>query len=94
MDFQEMIKAIIAKVRYLVRDNDVARKIAESKEGIRVLLESNENGKFEVDYIKFIGFGGELYVYQQGMLFVTDDDVFGTMLFEYKDLNELLKLQN
>ena len=94
MDIQETINAIIDKVRWLVRDNEVARKIAAAKDDIKVVLESNESGEFEIKFIKFVGLGGELEVHPQGILLVTNSDIFGTQLFKYENFDELLKLQN
>ena len=104
MDFQEMIKAVIDKVRWLVRDNKIVSEIAKAPNGINVSGSISPDGEFELVGLIFVGDEGELWVDNMGIDLVSDKNLLdGTLtqidefdfryvkkLFEYDDWSWLL----
>jgi hypothetical protein len=104
MNLQEMIKAIIDKVQWLTRDNEIAHEIAEAKGGVNASANVTVDGDFELIGLIFVGRNGELWADDSGIDLVSDKNLLGgtytqfdeydfryvKRLFEYDDWSGLL----
>lgn len=92
MNFQELIQAIINKVRWLVQDNDNMAECAKAQNGIRVVAEVNRAGEFELNELRFIGRRSDnLYVTENAInYFESDDDCCGKNVAMYDSWDALL----
>lgn len=104
MDLQEMIKAIIDKVQWLTRDNEIAHEIAKGNGGVNVSINVKPSGEFELVELKFAGTRSEIWVDHDSVNFVSYENVLGgkryqldeydyryiAELFQYDDWSGLL----
>jgi hypothetical protein len=93
MNLQELIAAVIDKIRQLSANDVIAREIAKADSGIRVSAEIEDDGVPVLEQLRFISKRGDIYVTStMATYFTGDDDVYGTQLCAYNSWDDLLKL--
>jgi hypothetical protein len=91
MNLQELIAAVIDKIRQLSANDVIAREIAKADSGIYISAEIKGDGEPTLEQLHFVSKRGDIYVTPTlATYFTGDDDVYGTQLCVYNNWNDLL----
>ena len=93
MNLQELIAAVIDKIRQLSTNDVITREISKADSGIHISAEIEDDGVPVLEQLHFISKRGDIYVTStMATYFTGDDDVYGTQLCAYNSWDDLLSI--